>query len=154
MTPLHKACQYGHVRAVEELIHEEADVLAVNDWNSTSLHWLVKGFVHNQKEKAYNKEDYLAIASLLILQSKRLLDKEDSVGTQTNSKGTLSRATTRLPSEPLQPTQDGRTPIDLARDLEATDLVLLLDKKMMLVRSERVKAAEKREFNKPKVRRI
>lgn len=31
MTPLHKACQYGHVRAVEELIKEEADVNARND---------------------------------------------------------------------------------------------------------------------------
>lgn len=31
MTPLHKACQYGHVRAVEELIKEGADVLAVNN---------------------------------------------------------------------------------------------------------------------------
>ena len=31
MTPLHKACQYGHARAVEELIKEGADVLAVND---------------------------------------------------------------------------------------------------------------------------
>lgn len=50
--------------------------------------------------------------------------------------------------------QDGKKPLDLARDLEATDLIVLLEKKMLAVRSERAKAAEKKEFNKPKVRRI
>mmetsp|Transcript_39793 Transcript_39793/g.77923 ORF Transcript_39793/g.77923 Transcript_39793/m.77923 type:complete len:167 (-) Transcript_39793:308-808(-) len=129
MSPLHKACQYGMLRAVEELINEGADVLAVNDWNSTPLHWLVKGFVHNQKEKGFDKkkDDYLSIASVLVLESKKLLDKEDA---------------------------DGKKPVDLARDLEATELSTILDKKMAAVRSERAKAAEKREFNKPKVRRI
>uniref|UniRef100_A0A6U4KGG9 Uncharacterized protein n=1 Tax=Hemiselmis andersenii TaxID=464988 RepID=A0A6U4KGG9_HEMAN len=127
MSPLHKACQYGQARAVEELIKEGADVLAVNDWNSTPLHWLVKGYVHNQKEKAYNSDDYISIASMLVLESKKLLDREDA---------------------------DGKKPVDLARDLEATELVTLLDKKMMAVRSERAKAAEKKEYNKPKVRRI
>ena len=31
MTPLHKACQYGALRAVEELVKEGADVLFQND---------------------------------------------------------------------------------------------------------------------------
>lgn len=31
MTPLHKACQYGAIRAVEELVKEGADVLYQND---------------------------------------------------------------------------------------------------------------------------
>jgi hypothetical protein len=34
ITPLHKACQYGHVRAVEKLMQEGADVLAVNSVSS------------------------------------------------------------------------------------------------------------------------
>jgi hypothetical protein len=143
MTPLHKACQYGHARAVEELIKEGADVLALNDvsispppflrhatalvrcharahgvvfspshsiflslsqWNSTPLHWLVKGFVHNQKvglslslplhpmitvcapshaeppqDKAFMPDDYLKIATLLYAESKKVLDKQDAV---------------------------------------------------------------------------
>jgi len=127
MTPLHKACQYGHARAVEELIKEGADVLALNDWNSTPLHWLVKGFVHNQKDKAFMPDDYLKIAGVLYAESKKVLDKQDA---------------------------DGRTPLKLAQELNCTEMVVLLEKREANVRTERAKAAEKKAFNKPKVRRV
>eukprot|EP00281_Chroomonas_sp_CCMP1168_P024690 CAMPEP_0206237624 /NCGR_PEP_ID=MMETSP0047_2-20121206/14367_1 /ASSEMBLY_ACC=CAM_ASM_000192 /TAXON_ID=195065 /ORGANISM="Chroomonas mesostigmatica_cf, Strain CCMP1168" /LENGTH=155 /DNA_ID=CAMNT_0053662077 /DNA_START=175 /DNA_END=642 /DNA_ORIENTATION=- len=128
MLPLHKACQYGQVRAVEELIKEGADVLATNDWNSTCLHWLVKGYVHNSKEtKTYKADDYLQIVPILVAASKRLLDKEDS---------------------------EGKNALKLAEELEATDMESSLRKKMNQVRKEREAARVKKDFNKPKVRRI
>jgi ankyrin repeat protein len=73
------------------------------------------------------QQHWIQIAKLLIATSRKLLDDEDSLG---------------------------RTPLKLASELESTDMVACLQKKVDEIRSMKIKAEEKRIKNKPKVRRL
>ena len=130
MSPLHKACQYGRDSNVEKLLEEGADVKVKNHWGSNCLHWTVKGFVHEQGEDGFEmtrKPKYLTIARLLFATNRKLLDEQDC---------------------------NGKTPLDLAKELEATDMVIFLEAKEEQVREARKEMQKKRDKNKPKVRRV
>jgi hypothetical protein len=98
MMPLHKACQYGHVRCVEELLKlgGESQILEQNavtydceldqtithiyvQYGSTCLHWAVKGYVHNKDDKGYKPEAYITIVKNLLGVSSKLLDCKNTV---------------------------------------------------------------------------
>ena len=130
MAPLHKACQYGRDSNVEKLLEEGADVKVKNHWGSNCLHWTVKGFVHEQGEDGFEtnrKPKYMAIARLLFSTNRKLLDGVDC---------------------------NGKTPLDLAKELEATDMVNWLEEKEEQVREAKREMQKKRDKNKPKVRRV
>ena len=71
---------YLALGSVEQQNVPWANMLITWQWGSTAMHWTVKGYVHNQKEKAFIKEDYIGIINLLISCSKRLLTIKDFKG--------------------------------------------------------------------------
>jgi len=129
MSSLHKACQYGRDSNVEKLLEEGADVRVTNHWGSNCLHWTVKGFVHEQSEDSFSERvpKYMAIARLLFSYNRKLLEGQDSLG---------------------------RTPLDLAKELEATEMIAFLTEKDSQVREQKKEMDKKKEKNKPKVRRV